>query len=144
MTIPLKAIEQYFHVVLFITLCKMVITFKSVDETMLCDYSSERYFMWCHLFANCFELFVEHVTHYLDTTFYNLTTVALHDWRTYGEMRNQASQKYGLEMTEAHLPSQTLEQVTPRNDPNQQFVPQNVDPKSRPWLLEKWITLSNR
>ncbi|XP_020600408.1 WASH complex subunit 4-like, partial [Orbicella faveolata] len=52
----------------------------------------------------------QHVTHYLDTTFYNLTTVALHDWRTYGEMRNQASQKYGLEMTEAHLPSQTLEQ----------------------------------
>lgn len=54
---------------------------------------------------------VEHVTHYLDATFYNLTTVALHDWRTYGEMRNQAKQKYGLEMTEAHLPSQTLEQV---------------------------------
>lgn len=26
-------------------------------------------------------------------------------------MRNQAKQKYGLEMTEAHLPSQTLEQV---------------------------------
>ncbi|XP_068718075.1 WASH complex subunit 4-like [Montipora capricornis] len=52
----------------------------------------------------------QHVAHYLDTTFYNLTTVALHDWRTYGEMRNQASQKYGLEMTEAHLPSQTLEQ----------------------------------
>ncbi|XP_027049103.1 WASH complex subunit 4-like [Pocillopora damicornis] len=52
----------------------------------------------------------QHVTHYLDATFYNLTTVALHDWRTYGEMRNQAKQKYGLEMTEAHLPSQTLEQ----------------------------------
>ena len=52
------------------------------------------------------------MTHYLDTTFYNLTTVALHDWRTYGEMRNQAMQKYGLQMTEAHLPSQTLEQVT--------------------------------
>ena len=75
--------------------------------------------MWCHLFLNCFELipFAEHVTHYLDSTFYNLTTVALHDWRTYGEMRNQASQKYGLEMTEAHLPSQTLEQVTTRSDP---------------------------
>ena len=23
----------------------------------------------------------ERVTHYLDTTFYNLTTVALHDWQ---------------------------------------------------------------
>ncbi|XP_071485715.1 WASH complex subunit 4-like [Diadema antillarum] len=51
-----------------------------------------------------------HVTHYLDKTFYNLTTVALHDWKTYAEMRNLAAQKYGLVMTEAHLPTQTLEQ----------------------------------
>ena len=51
-----------------------------------------------------------YVEHYLDTTFYNLTTVALHDWKTYGDMRNLAQQKYGLTMTEAHLPSQTLEQ----------------------------------
>lgn len=52
-----------------------------------------------------------YVTHYLDKTFYNLTTVALHDWATYSEMRNLAIQRYGLKMTEAHLPSQTLEQV---------------------------------
>ncbi|KYO36435.1 WASH complex subunit 4 [Alligator mississippiensis] len=51
-----------------------------------------------------------YVTHYLDKTFYNLTTVALHDWATYSEMRNLATQRYGLIMTEAHLPSQTLEQ----------------------------------
>lgn len=51
-----------------------------------------------------------YVTHYLDRTFYNNNTVALHDWKTYTEMRNLASQKYGLEMAEAHLPSQTLEQ----------------------------------
>ena len=51
------------------------------------------------------------VTHYLDTTFYNLTTVALHDWKTYAEMRNLAQQKYGLDMAEVHLPSQTLEQA---------------------------------
>ena len=56
----------------------------------------------------CFEAYV---THYLDKTFYNLTTVALHDWATYSEMRNLATQRYGLVMTEAHLPSQTLEQV---------------------------------
>lgn len=53
-----------------------------------------------------------YVTHYLDKTFYNLTTVALHDWATYSEMRNLATQRYGLPMTEAHLPSQTLEQVS--------------------------------
>ena len=52
-----------------------------------------------------------YVEHYLDRTFYNLTTVALHDWKTYGDMRNLAQQKYGLNMVEAHLPSQTLEQV---------------------------------
>jgi len=52
-----------------------------------------------------------YVEHYLNKTFYNLTTVALHDWKTYGEMKNMAEQKYGLTMVESHLPSQTLEQV---------------------------------
>ncbi|UYV81128.1 KIAA1033 [Cordylochernes scorpioides] len=51
-----------------------------------------------------------YVEHYLDETFYNLTTVALHDWKTYGEMRSLARHKYGLETVEAHLPSQTLDQ----------------------------------
>lgn len=37
--------------------------------------------------------------------------MALHDWATYSEMRNLATQRYGLVMTEAHLPSQTLEQA---------------------------------
>eukprot|EP00033_Pygsuia_biforma_P003806 GCRY01004171.1.p1 GENE.GCRY01004171.1~~GCRY01004171.1.p1 ORF type:complete len:1139 (-),score=210.05 GCRY01004171.1:215-3631(-) len=50
------------------------------------------------------------VTHYLDSTFYNLTTVALHDWKTYEEMRNLALQKYNLKMTEVHLPGATLDQ----------------------------------
>lgn len=52
----------------------------------------------------------EAVTHYLDSTFYNLNTVALYDWQTYGEMRNVARDKYGLELQEVHLPGQTLEQ----------------------------------
>ena len=33
MTIEVKAIEQYFHVVLFIVLYKVVLTFQSADET---------------------------------------------------------------------------------------------------------------
>ncbi|KAG5273076.1 hypothetical protein AALO_G00147380 [Alosa alosa] len=61
-------------------------------------------------FFNRFIDIKAYVTHYLDKTFYNLTTVALHDWATYSEMRNLATQRYGLMMTEAHLPSQTLEQ----------------------------------
>ena len=43
MTIQLEAIEQYFHVVLFIMLYKVVLTFKSVDETLVCDHSVESY-----------------------------------------------------------------------------------------------------
>ncbi|KAK2158033.1 hypothetical protein LSH36_178g02040 [Paralvinella palmiformis] len=52
----------------------------------------------------------DYVERYLDRTFYNLTTVALHDWKTYGDMRNLAKHKYDLQTLEAHLPSQTLEQ----------------------------------
>ena len=62
-----------------------------------------------------------HVGHYLDLTFYNLTTVALHDWRTYAEMRAIAKQRYTLhpaplEFVEpqlpaaACLPGQTMEE----------------------------------
>ena len=38
-----KAIEQYFHMVLFIMLYKVVLTFKFVDETPVCDHSNESY-----------------------------------------------------------------------------------------------------
>jgi len=50
------------------------------------------------------------ISSYLDATFYNLTTVALYDWKTYAEMRNLAKEKYGLVLSEFHLPGQTLEQ----------------------------------
>ena len=39
----MKAIEQYFHVVLFIMLYKVVQTFLSVDETPVCDHSNVSY-----------------------------------------------------------------------------------------------------
>lgn len=51
-----------------------------------------------------------YIESYLNKTFYNLTTVALHDWKTYSEMKIWAQQKYGLTLLEPHLPSQTLEQ----------------------------------
>ena len=38
----MKATEQYFPVVLFIMLNKVVLTFKSVDEILKCDHSDER------------------------------------------------------------------------------------------------------
>ena len=42
-TMQMKAIEQYFPVVLFIMLYKVVITFKSVDEILRCDHANESY-----------------------------------------------------------------------------------------------------
>jgi len=40
-TIQMKATEQYFPVVLFIVLYKVVQTFESVDEILMCDHSNE-------------------------------------------------------------------------------------------------------
>ena len=37
----MKAIEQYFPVVLFIMLYKVVLTFESVNEILKCDHSNE-------------------------------------------------------------------------------------------------------
>ena len=43
MTIQMKATEQYFPMVLFIMLHKLVLTFESVDEILKCDHSNESY-----------------------------------------------------------------------------------------------------
>ena len=51
----------------------------------------------------------QRVEAYLEKTFYNLTTVSLHNWRTYGEMRHVA-RRMGLDTVEDNLPSQTVEQ----------------------------------
>ena len=42
-TIQVKAIEQYFPLVLFIMLYKVVPPFESVDEILKCDHSNESY-----------------------------------------------------------------------------------------------------
>ncbi|KAK4296222.1 hypothetical protein Pmani_031273 [Petrolisthes manimaculis] len=52
----------------------------------------------------------DYVEQYLERTFYALTVVAPHDWRTYEEMRNLATAKYGLFTVPSHLPSHTLDQ----------------------------------
>ena len=40
----MKATEQYFPVVLFIMLYKLVLDFDSVDEILWCDHSHESYY----------------------------------------------------------------------------------------------------
>ena len=42
-TIQMKASEQYFPVVLFIKLYKVVLTFESEDEILKCNNSNESY-----------------------------------------------------------------------------------------------------
>ena len=43
MTIQMKATEQYFPVVLFIMLYKVVLTLESVEEILKCNQSNESY-----------------------------------------------------------------------------------------------------
>ena len=52
-TIQMKAIEQYFPVVLFIMLYKVVLTFESVDEILNCDHSNESH---CAVPRCCFTI----------------------------------------------------------------------------------------
>ena len=42
-TIQIKATEQFFSVVLFIMLHKVVLTFESMGEILKCDYSNKSY-----------------------------------------------------------------------------------------------------
>ena len=42
-TIQMKATEQYFTVVLFNMLYKVVLPFESLDEILWCDHSNESY-----------------------------------------------------------------------------------------------------
>lgn len=60
--------------------------------------------------AEHYAIVKDHVSIYLSQMFYNLTTISMHDWRTYGQMRNDARHKFRLDTVEDHLPTQTLEQ----------------------------------
>ena len=58
-TVQMKSTEQYFPVVLFTMLYKVVLTFESVDEIPKCDHSNESY--WAVLFngAVCFRILLQ-------------------------------------------------------------------------------------
>jgi WASH complex subunit 7 len=55
-------------------------------------------------------LMKDYIEQYLSEMFYNLTTVTLYDWKTYGEIRCLARSKFDLTTTEDLLPTQQLEQ----------------------------------
>ena len=52
-TIQMKAIEQCLHVVLLITLFKVALTFKSVNETLVCGHSNETRKPWSSTVVWC-------------------------------------------------------------------------------------------
>ena len=56
MTIQMKAIEQYFPVVLFIMLYKEVLTFWFVDGLLKCDHSNESCRLYLLIWFPCFSL----------------------------------------------------------------------------------------
>lgn len=61
-------------------------------------------------FFDTFICINRYVEEYLNEITYNLTTIALHDWKTYESMLSLAKSKYGLEFVTSQLPTQTLEQ----------------------------------
>ena len=50
----MKATEQYFPVVLFIMLYKVVLTFEFVDEILKCDHSNESYWAALSCGTDCY------------------------------------------------------------------------------------------
>ena len=56
-TIQMKAIEQYFPVVLFIIMYEVVLTFEFVDEIPQCNHSNESLLAILLFGAVCFSLF---------------------------------------------------------------------------------------
>ena len=67
-TIQIKATEQYFSVVLFITLYKVVLTFESVDEILWCDHSNETSSLLFSHGAVFFGIFQNEILTYCDDT----------------------------------------------------------------------------
>ncbi|KAH8235782.1 hypothetical protein KR032_007427, partial [Drosophila birchii] len=52
----------------------------------------------------------DNLENYFTATFYNLTTIAPHDWKTYEKMRHFASKVLQLRPIDDHLPNQIIDQ----------------------------------
>lgn len=77
----------------------------------------EEYKQWirsCPLPLNQSYISIGHrIENYLSVMFYNLTTISLHDWKTYEEMRHLAEKRFQIHALEDYLPNQSLDQVIP-------------------------------
>ena len=72
----MKAIKQYFPVVLFSMLYKVVLTFKSVDLILKCDHSNECFSAEPSCGAFCFSVFFK----LKFKTFHNFFFYFGHSW----------------------------------------------------------------
>uniref|UniRef100_A0A6P4E2L4 WASH complex subunit 7 homolog isoform X1 n=1 Tax=Drosophila rhopaloa TaxID=1041015 RepID=A0A6P4E2L4_DRORH len=52
----------------------------------------------------------DHLENYFTATFYNLTTIAPHDWKSYEKMRHLANKVLKLRPMDDHLPKQIIDQ----------------------------------
>ncbi|EDV46888.1 WASH complex subunit 4 [Drosophila erecta] len=52
----------------------------------------------------------DHLENYFTATFYNLTTIAPHDWKSYEKMRHLANKVMQLRPIDDHLPNQIIDQ----------------------------------
>lgn len=51
-----------------------------------------------------------HIENKLNESFYNLNILNLYDYETYEELRQLASEQFGISLLNVYIPSQTLEQ----------------------------------
>lgn len=58
----------------------------------------------------CLTHIAQQASSHLSEMSYNLTTIALHDWKTYERMLRTARTVYGLSFVQTQLPTQTVEQ----------------------------------
>lgn len=55
--------------------------------------------------------FPDQLENYFTATFYNLTTIAPHDWKSYEKMRHLANKMLQLRPVDDYLPNQIIDQV---------------------------------
>ena len=80
-TIQMKATEQYFPVILFIMLYKVVLTFESVDEILWWDHSNERY--WAVLFCGTVYYAVQGGSNFWSTYLIVRVASSLSQWMSF-------------------------------------------------------------
>ncbi|KMZ10118.1 WASH complex subunit 4 [Drosophila simulans] len=57
-----------------------------------------------------YDIIKDHLENYFTATFYNLTTIAPHDWKSYEKMRHLANKVLQLRPIDDHLPNQIIDQ----------------------------------